>query len=173
MRIRVAARCGTPDCTYNGQLNIYEESSFASGCSVVGNISEPSRVISLSHINEVSSLNTSHPTFMTGLTKEPGVSKEGSENGMSMFQDDILYPTHEPLWGFMLLLQTGEAVELFADTREQQQLWIKYLHLMSMFPSSPIPEEPRVNPIRDSFRSRVKLSNFDAGKMIIININLC
>ena len=66
-----------------------------------------------------------------------------------------------------MLLQTGEAIELFADTREQQQLWIKYLHLMSMFPYSPIPEEPRVNPIRDSYRSKIKHSNYDAGEELV------
>ena len=140
--MRVSARCGTPDCTYQGQLNIYEESSLGG----TGNISEPTQVINLSHISDVSCLNTSHPTFLS--------SKD----------DEDIYPCHEPLWGFMMLLQTGVAIELFADTREQQQLWIKYLHLMSMFPFSPIPEEPRVNPIRDSYRSKIKHSNFDAGE---------
>lgn len=146
--MRVAARCGTPDCTYQGQINIYEESSL--GC-----ISEPTRVINLAHISDVSSLNTSHPTVIGG-TSSP-----------SLRRNSGLYSSSSPpetLWGFMLVLQSGEAVELFADTREQQQLWIKYLHLMSMFPLSPIPEEPRVNPIRDSYRSKLKLSNFDAGE---------
>ena len=161
MRVRVAARCGTPDCTYQGQLNIYDELTLGMG-SV--NISEPSRVIALAHISEVSSLNSTHPT----LTADSASKHNSLMFPMSL--DNNICPSHGPMWGFMLLLHTGEAVELFADTREQQQLWIKYLHLMSMFPFSPIPEEPRVNPIRNSYRNKLKVSNFDAGELKLIII---
>ena len=162
-RVRVAARCGTSDCTYQGQLNIYDESTLGMGSI---NISEPSRVITLAHISEVSSLNSTHPTLAAG---------DSTKHNSLMFPmslDNNMYSSHESMWGFMLLLQTGEAVELFADTREQQQLWIKYLHLMSMFPFSPIPEEPRVNPIRNSYRNKLKVSNFDAGELRLIMFNI-
>jgi hypothetical protein len=159
VRVRVAARCGTPDCTYQGQINIYDEGSSGHP----GSISEPCRVINLTHINEVSSLNGSHPTFINA----------SSSKRNSLLHSNDIFPQNETLWGFMLLLSTGEAVELFADTREQQQLWIKYLQLMSMFPFSPIPEEPRINPIRDSYRSRLKSSHFDAGKRNMLFLVHC
>ncbi len=113
----------------------------------------PSRVLRLSTIAEVSSLNGSHPTTPTVSPPVLGMSLEGHTPLLS-----------SSLWGMMFLLTTGEAVELFADTREQQQQWIQYLTLLSMFPYSPIPEEPRNNPIRNTLRSKLKPSNYDAGK---------
>ena len=154
MRVRVAARCGTPDCTHQGQLNMYEELSTLGVNSGISD--KPSRIIALSHISDVCSLNGTHPTTSSGMipTHSPM---------FAMSLDGSIPVSESSLWGFMLLLQTGEAVELFAETREQQQQWIQYLNLLSMFPFSPIPEEPRVNPIRDSFRSKLKTSKFDAG----------
>ena len=68
------------------------------------------------------------------------------------------------LWGFMLLLQTGEGVELYAEAMEEQQLWIRHLTLLSTYPYSPLPEEPRVCPIKEKFRARINPANFDAGE---------
>ena len=134
--------CGSPDGARHGQLNIYEE-SLAAG--------KPPRVVPLHLVHNVQSLNTTHPSV--------------PEMGTSLFRmsmTDSLQPAS--LWGFMLLLQTGEGVELYAEAREEQQLWIRHLNLLSTYPYSPIPEEPRVCPIKEKFRARLNPANFDAGE---------
>lgn len=149
MRVRTVACCGTADCAHQGQIILYEESNTLGGNA--GVIDKPTRVLLFSTIAEVTSLNGNQPAFLDQPVM--GISLEGqSPLGSS------------PLWGMMLLLTSGEAVELFADTREQQLQWIQYLNLLSMFPYSPLPEEPRNNPIRSSLRAKLKPSKFDAGK---------
>ena len=85
---------------------------------------------------------------------------------MSMTDSQLSHQQPSSLWGFMLLLQTGEAVELYAEAKEEQQLWIKHLNLLAMYPYSPLPEEPRVCPIKESFRARLNPTNFDAGELL-------
>ena len=132
---------------------IYEESNSMGGDA--GQSDQPSRVLLLSTIADVTSLNGSHPTTPNSGAPVFGLSLDG-QSPLSC----------SSLWGVMLLLTSGEAVELFADTREQQQQWIQYLNLLAMFPYSPIPEEPRNNPIRSSLRTKLKPSNYDAGMQL-------
>ena len=141
--MRVVARCGTQDCSHQGQVVIYEERGGQAGVS-----DRPTRVLLLSTVAEVTSLNGS-----PAGTNVVGISLEGRST----------LPASS-LWGMMLLLTSGEAVELFADTREQQLQWVQYLNLLAMFPYSPIPEEPRNNPIRSSLRSKLNPSKYEAGQ---------
>lgn len=147
-RVRVVLYCGSADCSRNGQLSIYEEGR-------AGNpLNKPSRVIPLHLIHNVQCLNSTMPS-------PQGARKSGIFR-MS-FTESQMDQQPNSLWGFMLLLQTGEGVELFAEAREEQLLWIKHLNLLAMYPYSPLPEEPRVCPIKDSFRARLNPANFDAG----------
>ncbi len=144
--MRVVACCGTQDCSRQGQIVIYEESNTLGGYAGVSD--RPTRVLLLSTVAEVTSLNGS-----PAGTNVVGISLEGRST----------LPASS-LWGMMLLLTSGEAVELFADTREQQLQWVQYLNLLAMFPYSPIPEEPRNNPIRSSLRAKLNPSKYDAGQ---------
>lgn len=152
-RVRVVLHCGSPDCTRHGQLNIYEEGRAGNS------LNKPSRFIPLHLVHNVQCLNTSHPS-------PPPVQKVGSPVFRMSMTESQLNQQPGSLWGLMLLLQTGEGVELYAEAREEQQLWIKHLNLLSMFPYSPLPEEPRVCPIKESFRARLNPANFDAGEFV-------
>ena len=154
--VRVTAHCGTPDLRYQGQLNIYEESlNPGSRPGTTG----PSRIIACATVTDVTALNSAVPVPFAPLPPS-------RSSSFSLSMDLTSQRRTRHLWGFMLLLQTGEALEMFSESQEQQKLWVKHLSLLAMFPNSPIPEEPRVNPIRDGFRTRVNLANFDAGMCV-------
>ena len=155
--VRVTAHCGTPDLRYQGQLNIYEE-SLNQGRS---GTTAPTRVVPIASVSDVTALNSA---LLVPFAPFPSNSSSFS---LSMELNSPRQTRH--LWGFMLLLETGEALEMFSESQEQQQLWVKHLSLLAMFPNSPIPEEPRVNPIRDGFRARVNLANFNAGMCMYVH----
>ena len=151
-RVRVVLHCGTADCARHGQVSVYEE-----GRGAANTASKPSRIIPLHLIHNVQCLNASVPSPLPS-PRSSGLFR------MSMTESQLSQQQPCSLWGFMLLLQTGEAVELYAEAKEEQQLWIKHLNLLAMYPYSPLPEEPRVCPIKDSFRARLNPANFDAGE---------
>ena len=159
--VRVTAHCGTPDLRYQGRMNIYEESSSRGGPGT----SVPTRVIAFASVTDVTALNSAVPV--------PFAPSPSNSSSFSLSMELCSQQRIRHLWGFMLLLQTGEALEMFSESQEQQQLWVKHLSLLAMFPSSPIPEEPRVNPIREGFRARVNLANFDAGIFVCVGVDVC
>lgn len=154
--VRVTAHCGTPDLRYQGQMNIYEESLNRGGPGAT----QPTRVITFANISDVTALNSAVPA--------PFSSSPSRDSPFSLSLELSSQQRIRQLWGFMLLLVTGEALEMFSESQAQQQLWVKHLALLAMFPYSPIPEEPRVNPIRDGFRARLNPANFNAGVCVCL-----
>ena len=142
-------------------MSIYEE-----GRGTANTASQPSRVIPLHLVHNVQCLNASVPSPLPSP-------RSSTMFRMSMTESQLLSQQPGALWGFMLLLQTGEAVELYAEAKEEQQLWIKHLNLLAMYPYSPLPEEPRVCPIKESFRARLNPAKFDAGESVVVHTIVC
>ncbi|XP_019856449.1 PREDICTED: insulin receptor substrate 1-like isoform X2 [Amphimedon queenslandica] len=78
--------------------------------------------------------------------------------------------SHTTLWPFQILTKTGEVYELFAESPEDQRQWLKRLGLLIMFPYSPIPEEPAVNPIREGYKSKLNARDYNADSVWAVYI---
>lgn len=63
-----------------------------------------------------------------------------------------------------LVILTNEVNEFQSDCSDTKVHWLKLLTLLAMFPHSAIPEEPRSNPIRESFRYKLDPKNYCAGR---------
>lgn len=66
-----------------------------------------------------------------------------------------------------LVILTSEVSEFRCDSADTKVHWIKLLTLLTMFPTSAIPEEPRSNPIRESFRYKLDPKIYGAGRLYI------
>ena len=64
---------------------------------------------------------------------------------------------------FVVIL-SSESNEFRADAENTKLHWVKLLTLLTMFPYSVIPEEPKSNPISEGFRVKLDPRNFNAGK---------
>lgn len=71
------------------------------------------------------------------------------------------------VWPFQLVTKLGEVYEFFVETPEDQKQWLKRLSLLIMFPNSPIPEEPAVNPIKESVKLKLRPKDYNAGELLI------
>lgn len=144
--------CAPHDCSQPGQLEIYEE--------VNKTYQKPKKVIVLTEINQ--------PGVQSG---SPCMSLSSSPGNGTIFATS---PSSNgaPLWPFQVVLRTGEVLEFFAESPEDQRQWVKRLGLLLMFPFSPIPEEPVTSPIKDSFRARLDPKEYRAGEYhMLANMN--
>ena len=140
----VVVCCGVPDGSRAGQIEIFGK-----------DYQKPKRVISLAEVippgvqqgSPCVSLNCSYsPRKLSCLATSP------SWNGQT------LYP-------FQMVLRSGEAIEFFAETTEDQRQWVKKLGLLLMFPYSPIPEEPPIDPIKESMKAKLNSRDYNADSV--------
>ena len=102
----------------------------------------PQGVVNISPANSVSSSSSSH----NNLTPSNGGTAE--------------------TFIFTVATGNGELHEFRTDTENDRIKWVKVLQLLVMYPHSRIPEEPDVNPIKDSFRQALDAKLYNASKSI-------
>ena len=61
-----------------------------------------------------------------------------------------------------------EQHEFKCECEEDETSWVKLLGLLVLFPTTHIPEEPLDNPIKDSFRNKLRMKDFKAVVFSII-----
>jgi len=72
----------------------------------------------------------------------------------------------EATYAFTVLTSNNELNEFRTDSENDRLRWVKLLQLLVMYPFSPIPEEPQINPIKDSFRQALEARQYNASKFI-------
>lgn len=72
---------------------------------------------------------------------------------------------------FSVTTKSGEVHEFRTETENERLRWVKLLQLLVMFPRSSIPEEPKSNPIKDTFRLRLEAVQYGASKSLSTTIN--
>ena len=65
-----------------------------------------------------------------------------------------------------LVITSNETHEFRTETENDRLRWVKLLGLLVMFPYSVIPEEPQINPIKESFRCKLDPVQYRAGTCI-------
>lgn len=68
-------------------------------------------------------------------------------------------------FSFSITLGDGAVHTFYANSDNERLRWIKLLKLLATYPFSPIPKEPKVNPIKDSFRRSLDTKQYGAGKL--------
>lgn len=71
-----------------------------------------------------------------------------------------------------LVILTNEVSEFRSDSPDTKVHWLKLLTLLAMFPYSPIPEEPRSNPISESFRYKLDPKSYGAGELHTFHVEV-
>ena len=147
----VVVYCAVPDGSQAGQIEIFEE--------VSKNYQKPKRVISLA---EVIPPGVQQGSPCVSLSCSPGAHSPRNSSYLATspsLNGQTLYP-------FQMVLRNGEVIEFFAETAEDQRQWMKRLGLLLMFPYSPIPEEPPVDPIKESMKAKLNSKDYNAGEII-------
>lgn len=67
---------------------------------------------------------------------------------------------------FSVITKNGEINEFRTETENERIRWVRLLQLLVMFPFSLIPDEPRTNPIKDTFRLRLDAVKYGASKFL-------
>ena len=134
--------CATHDHKKEGQLEILEE--------VTHNYQKPKRVVRLTEINE------------------PGVQEMSSTVSVNSIITTSPYEMDQRRWPFQIVLKNGDVFEFLAKTKDDSRHWVKYLKLLLVFPYSPIPDEPKYNPIQDGFRAKLNPLDFNAGVFLLL-----
>ena len=67
---------------------------------------------------------------------------------------------------FSVTTKSGEVHEFRTETENERLRWVKLIQLLVMFPRSSIPEEPKSNPIKDTFRLRLEAVQYGASKSL-------
>ena len=70
----------------------------------------------------------------------------------------------EVMYVFTVLTSNNELHEFRTDSENDRLRWVKLLQLLVMYPLSPIPEEPKINPIKDSFRQTLEAKHYNASE---------
>ena len=109
-----------------------------------------------------SASNTSSPAYSSAITSpqggirlsaSPSPSTSSNGNGSS-----------SELYSFTVATSTGEVHEFKIESENDRLRWVKILQLLVMYPYSPIPEEPKTNPIKDGFRNSLEAKQYGAGE---------
>lgn len=66
-------------------------------------------------------------------------------------------------YSFTVAASNGEVHEFKVEGENDRLRWVKILQLLVMYPFSPIPEEPKTNPIKDNFRQSLEAKQYGAG----------
>ena len=137
------------DCKSPGQIEIFEEAYKI--------YQKPKKVVMLT---ELAQPGVQRGSPCTSLSCSP--STHSPKN--SFIAKSPPMNTQLTLWPFQIITKSGESYELFAESAKDQQLWLESLGLLFIFPYSPIPEEPAVNPIKDGYKSKLNAKDFNAGE---------
>ena len=74
---------------------------------------------------------------------------------------------------FTITTKSGDIHEFRTDTENEKLRWVKLLQLLIMYSRSTIPEEPKTNPIRDTFRQRLEAKPYGASKCTLVKLRVC
>ena len=142
--------CGSLDCQYPGQIEIFEESS--------KKYQKPTRIISLLDIKHDPGIQASQPNSSLSFFPTQQSSQKSSVLGItpSSTLPDVLWP-------FKIFLISGEAVDFFLETQKNCQDLVSKLGFLLLFPYSPIPKESSHTPVMDSFSSSLCSEKYQAG----------
>ena len=171
----VAAFCGLMGNSEGGksisaQIQIYEdyEKIEKPGSKPKGTIKLDGAKIESSYATPPNS-NTNSPAYAStllnshgqvNLSSSPISGGSGSQNGSAPSSSSLA----EATYAFTVLTSNNELHEFRTDSENDRLRWVKLLQLLVMYPFSPIPEEPKVNPIKDSFRQVLEAKQYNASK---------
>lgn len=68
------------------------------------------------------------------------------------------------LYAFSVTTTNGDVHEFRTESENDRLCWVKLLQLLVMYPFSPIPEEPKPNPVKDSFRKSLEAKKYGASE---------
>ena len=95
----------------------------------------------------------------------PSVSATGSPHGGTLATSPnpsgYQTPTAQHLFQ---VITPNETHEFRTDSENERLRWGKLLGLLVLFPYSTIPEEPKTNPIKESFRAKLDPKWYGAGE---------
>ena len=155
-RAEVVVYCATHDCKTPGQIEIFEE--------CFKNYQKPKKVILLTLIRTEHGLQEGPPlAFYSSASPAQNsphnslLSSSPSSLSLSSTPVQLLYPFH-------IHLKSGDTLDFYTPSPEDQRQWMKRLGLLLMFPYSPIPEEPSHIPIKEGFRNRLNPRDHNAGQ---------
>ena len=69
------------------------------------------------------------------------------------------------LYPFSVTTSNGDLHEFKTESENDRLRWVKLLQLLVMYPFSPIPEEPKSNPVKDSFRKSLEAKKYGASEL--------
>lgn len=146
--------CATHDCQTPGQIEIFEE--------CFKNYQKPKKVILLTTIREQGLQEGPPLAFYSSSPAQNSPRNSYLSSSPSSFSLSNT-PVQSLLFPFHIHLKSGETLDFYTPSPEDQKQWMKRLGLLLMFPYSPIPEEPSCNPINDAFRNRLNPRDYKAG----------
>ena len=76
-------------------------------------------------------------------------------------------PWKIPEWSYEFTITTPNVLPyvFWADSEDGRLRWVELLEVLSMYPFSPIPKQPKISPIKDSFRKSFNAETYGAGKL--------
>jgi hypothetical protein len=105
-----------------------------------------------------SASSTNSPAYSSAIASpQGGIRLSASPSPSMSLQNGV------ELYSFTVATSTGEVHEFKIDSESERLRWVKILQLLVMYPFSPIPEEPKANPIKDSFRQSLEAKHYNAG----------
>ena len=109
-----------------------------------------------------SASNTSSPAYSSAITSPQGLIRlSASPSPSTSLQNG------QDLYSFTVATANGEVHEFKIESESERLRWVKILQLLVMYPYSPIPDEPKANPIKDSFRQSLEAKQYGAGESAV------
>ena len=93
------------------------------------------------------------------ISESPSTSLESSSSQGGTLNGSDMYI-------FMITTTNGDSHEFKTENESERLRWVKLLQLLVMYPFSIIPEEPKTNPIKDSFRNSLEAKQYEAGEFM-------
>lgn len=179
--------------TISAQIQIFDdyEKIEKPGCKPKGSIKLDNAKIESSYSSPAAS-NTSSPAYTsTMVLASQGAVNISSSPSLSMGSSSTSQTGSTPslsagsasgsipgpngntdIYIFTVATSSGDLHEFRTDSENDRLRWVKLLQLLVMYPYSPIPEEPKVNPIKDSFRQALEAKQYNAGKLFLLNFSV-
>ncbi len=162
----MAACCGAEPDDPKGpiaQIRIYEDYE-RSGQKPKSIIKLESVQINSSYSGNISSSTMASPHGSGRLSVSPSsFNSGGSGSGVIDSGSGTVGGTYI----FCIVQKNGDAHEFQTETENDRLRWVKLLQLLIMYPRSSIPDEPKINPIKDTLRLRLEAKNYGASKCIL------
>ena len=181
---------GGKDKTFSAQLQIFDDYEKIERHKPKNSIKLDNAKIESSYSSPAGS-NTSSPAYTsTILTSQGGInisssppssmgsstSQSGSTPSLSVDSTSGSIPGTNgvmDVYIFTVATSSGELHEFRTDSENDRLRWVKLLQLLVMYPYSQIPEEPKVNPIKDSFRHSLEAKQYNAGELPFNSVGSC